>query len=228
MLSMKNNREIGDALGGADLGPEPSAKRALIIEHASRLFMKKGYSVTSLEQVAKSAGVSKMTIYRHFNDKKDLFVETINRNCARIYDLSGYPPALTRLEADTGLRKFGTTFIKVVTSPEVFHLYRMLVGEMNRFPELGAKFYDAGPARSLPVVQQILSGLLDHNEAEKRANGFLHIVLGDAYQSYMLGRRSRREAMPVFKQQLDTAVNLVLCGVLAVQSTNRRSDAERS
>lgn len=57
-------------------------KRDQIIESASKLFIEHGYPNTSMDKVAKEAGVSKQTVYSHFKDKETLFVETVGARCA--------------------------------------------------------------------------------------------------------------------------------------------------
>src|SRR5438552_17996362 len=47
-------------------------RRQLIIEAASRLFATRGYTNTSIEDVAAQAGVTKPIVYRHFGPKKKL------------------------------------------------------------------------------------------------------------------------------------------------------------
>ncbi len=47
-------------------------KRKCILEAAIRLFTKKGYSQTSIEELAREAGVGKGTVYSYFQTKKDI------------------------------------------------------------------------------------------------------------------------------------------------------------
>ena len=48
-----------------------------LIETASKLFMEYGYKNITLDEIAKEAGISKMTIYKHFNSKEELFLEVL-------------------------------------------------------------------------------------------------------------------------------------------------------
>lgn len=47
-------------------------KRKCILEAALNLFSKKGYEHTSIEELAKEAGIGKGTVYSYFNTKKDI------------------------------------------------------------------------------------------------------------------------------------------------------------
>lgn len=48
-----------------------------LMEKAEELFWKYGYNGVSVDQIAKEAGISKMTIYKHFPSKEDLFIEVL-------------------------------------------------------------------------------------------------------------------------------------------------------
>jgi AcrR family transcriptional regulator len=48
--------------------------KAKILRVAEKLFAEKGYNGTSIDRIAKTAGVNKGLIYYHFKDKKDIFV----------------------------------------------------------------------------------------------------------------------------------------------------------
>src|SRR5436190_17730540 len=56
-------------------------KHAAILEVATKIFIHQGYSATSMELIAKEAGVSKITIYKHFKNKADLFSHIMENYC---------------------------------------------------------------------------------------------------------------------------------------------------
>ena len=53
--------------------------RNRILDAAERVFGRSGVSRTSLEDVARAAGVTRGAIYWHFKDKSDLFTAMVNR-----------------------------------------------------------------------------------------------------------------------------------------------------
>lgn len=57
-----------------------------LMEKAEELFFKYGYNGVSVDQIAKEAGISKMTVYKHFHNKEDLFVEVIGDNIRKQMD----------------------------------------------------------------------------------------------------------------------------------------------
>lgn len=187
-----------------------AAKRASILDAALAVFLKEGFSGASMERVAQTGGVSKMTIYRHFKDKEALFLATINRHCDQIYNIEEHPPAATRETARVALSQFGETFIRTVIAPDVLSLFRMLIAEAPRFPEVGQHFYDVGPARSIAVIERILTGIMPPAIAKARAPAFMHLLMSDTYQRVSLCKIDRDEARADFDRQIALATDLIL------------------
>ncbi len=81
------------------LWPEPDgkqrAKRARILESATGLFVRFGYRKTSIDEVARAAGVAKGTVYLYYQNKAELVLHAI------ALEKSGYMDRLEPLlEAD--------------------------------------------------------------------------------------------------------------------------------
>lgn len=53
--------------------------REQLIETAKQLFLRDGYSVTSLERVADEAGYSKGAVYSNFRNKDELCLAVLDR-----------------------------------------------------------------------------------------------------------------------------------------------------
>lgn len=62
--------------------------REAILDAAQRVFLERGVSRTSLEQIAKDAGVTRGAIYWHFKDKSDLFSAMLDRVRLPLSDLA--------------------------------------------------------------------------------------------------------------------------------------------
>ena len=56
--------------------PQADRKRELLA-HAKQLFLTLGYHATTTEKITQAAGVSEPVLYRHFDDKKALFLEVL-------------------------------------------------------------------------------------------------------------------------------------------------------
>jgi AcrR family transcriptional regulator len=57
-------------------------RRAQIIDQASHLFAEKGYEGTTMRVIARACGITEAAIYRHFDNKSDLYGEVIRTKVA--------------------------------------------------------------------------------------------------------------------------------------------------
>src|SRR5258705_7717365 len=129
-------------------------KAGKILEAARRVFMTDGYGAASMDAIAKAAGVSKATVYAHFSGKDQLFAAIIAQQC-RVHSAI---PTLDdeRAAPEETLRALGRKFADLVLSPEVLDLYRIVVSETARFPELGRTLYETGPKRGIGRLAEYL------------------------------------------------------------------------
>ena len=56
-------------------------KRAAIVAAARQVFLENGYAQASMDRIAESAAVSVKTIYRHFENKDELFSAVMQPAC---------------------------------------------------------------------------------------------------------------------------------------------------
>ncbi|MFA5676706.1 MAG: helix-turn-helix domain-containing protein, partial [Christensenellales bacterium] len=63
--------------------------REKIMAAARSLFEQKGFAAATTKQISKSAGVSEITLFRHFNTKRELFEQTV-KSCLHTYDIELY------------------------------------------------------------------------------------------------------------------------------------------
>ena len=114
-----------------------------------------------MDAVARTARVSKATVYAHFRSKSDLFAAIVAQVAGR---LTGEIHSVmeARLPLRQALMRIGTEFLEVLVDPERVRIFRMMVAETDRFPELGRVFYRAGPL----VMQDCLASFLAEAAAE--------------------------------------------------------------
>ena len=130
-------QQIDQATG---LGSKPlNGKQEQILQGAMQVFLSHGYAGTSMDRVASASNVSKQTIYSYFQDKEGLFTALIERiTIHRLQqelgsdELQGEPEIL--------LRQLAIAFLDKVGDEEYLNLFRVVIGESVRFPEL-AKLY---------------------------------------------------------------------------------------
>ena len=118
-------------------------KTAAILQGAMEEFLKNGYAATSMDKVAKSAGVSKATVYSHFGDKESLFNAVMQDLVKDKFQQMMGLEAPQSLEQDPQvvLSTMATKMLANARSDRSFiDFMRIIIGESGRFPEL-AKAY---------------------------------------------------------------------------------------
>lgn len=137
-----------------------------VLDGAREVFMKHGFEGASVDDIAKTAGVSKATLYSYFPDKRLLFAEVAKCECMRQAD-SAMELLGENLAPRIVLKEAGQRIIDFSLTDFGQSMYRMCVAESSRFPELGERFYTSGPK----LVQERLSDYL----TEAMAEGLLQI-----------------------------------------------------
>ena len=115
-----------------------------VLQGARSVFMADGFEGASVDEIARVAAVSKATLYSYFPDKRLLFMEVANAECARQsaeaidnIDMAAPPRAV--------LGQAGRHFLRFLTSTFGQQIFRICVAESDRFPEIGQSFYKTGP-----------------------------------------------------------------------------------
>jgi TetR/AcrR family transcriptional repressor of mexJK operon len=132
-----------------------------ILDVATAMFLTGGYGATSIETIARRARISKRTFYHRFPDKAALFGAVVRKIVERLR-----PPndaaLFTGGTLDEILLGLARVIMNAALKPEALGLYRVIVAEAGRFPELAATVAGQG-ARQEGIVR--IAALLQH-EAE--------------------------------------------------------------
>lgn len=126
--------------------PLDAAKRASIVDTAAHHFFHHGFAATAIEQVAADAGVSKVTIYNQFGDKRALFAAAVECECAKIrghFSLDAMPQGTVRER----LTAIGEAIFAFLFRPEMIQFERRIAAETEADPAVGLAFLEAGPWR---------------------------------------------------------------------------------
>ena len=175
-------------------GPRYPAKRAAIARAALDLFVRDGYERTSVDNIAKEAGVSKRTVYSHYADKEQLFLSVTEQTLQSIMEvindiaereLSG-PGEIT----DRLARFIRETAHFTMRLPERAALIRVILTEAPRFPELLALWQ--GRRRLTPFLERALAesgpdGPLDINDPREAAGHLAALTFGQINNRTLFG-----------------------------------------
>jgi TetR/AcrR family transcriptional repressor of mexJK operon len=171
-------------------GARGDAKREAILRGAKTVFLKDGFAGSSMDDVAAQAGVSKMTVYRHFGSKEELFAGLITDLCARIVDVD--LEEMLQTEPREALRAYARKMIAIVFAPETVELHRIVVAEGYRFAKLGQMFYATGPERLIDVLANYFARnrrdpRFKLRDPRRSAEEFLELLRGYAHLRMLLG-----------------------------------------
>jgi len=178
----------------------PSQKREAILEGAIQVFLNAGYAGTSMDKVAATAGVSKQTIYSHFQDKEGLFTALMERMTIRRFQIALGSDSLQG-EPKVLLRQFADAFLNKIVDQQYVALLRLMIAESERFPEL-AKLY------SRTVIQkgrQLMSDYFHHHPelGFRDPEAVAHIFIGSLV-SYVIAQEIfyGKETTPLSRDRL--------------------------
>lgn len=145
-----------DQMPDGTIEPKKGRKFDQVLEGARQIFLTNGFEGASVDDIAKAAKVSKATLYSYFPDKRFLFMEVAKSECQRQADLAIATIDMDAPVADV-LHHIARQIVEFVTSPFSKRIFRICVGESDRFPELGRQFYESGPC----LVKERLKAYLE-------------------------------------------------------------------
>lgn len=202
-------------------------KRAAIVDAAREAFLRDGYGGASMERIAKDAGVSIMTLYRHAEGKDDLFSAVIAQACH---------PADQAEQAriDESLQKplseilvfIGVMFQERIASPATTSLFRAVMVETPRFPHLADIAYRGligahADALDAFLGQRDEAAALDPRQREKLSTAFLDRLVGLDSFRILLGLEGATDV-----ERLDRA-KLAAAELITALAASERVDSRR-
>jgi len=168
-------------------------KHKAILDAATEIFLKSGYLGTNMDEIAARAAVSKQTVYKHFATKEALFVEIVssmtNATGDAVHD--GLPDLGRDEELADYLRDYALRQLSIVVTPRIMQLRRLVIGEVERFPELARVLYERGPGRALGLLADLFErlagrGLLTVDDPMLAAQHFNWLVMSQPLNQAML------------------------------------------
>lgn len=137
--------------------PANEALGQTIVEAATELFVELGFKATTMDKVAQRAKISKLSIYRHFENKEALFSAAIAAHChqfspqALIEGIDGSP--------EDQLIMVGSSLLRTLLSPDVRSVEAMIMADKTNQKSLSKLHYEAGPAFVIAQIEALLRQL---------------------------------------------------------------------
>lgn len=154
-------------------------KRAAAMDAAIKLFLENGYDHTTLEQVAKAAGISSATVYKHFPTKAALFGGIMSRLWENEPEDVPHMPGPGNPRE--GLLAIGRDYAELLSRDQTVALFRVVTAEAPRFPELGQELYERGKKPYLDrlgvyLEQEVTAGTLQIDDLPLAKRQFLGMI----------------------------------------------------
>src|SRR5260370_25064462 len=121
---------------------EETSKRRQILDGARKVFLDLGFDGASMGEIARSAGVSKGTLYVYFADKDRLFEAIVEEEMSDQQKVAfNFDP---ERDVETTLREFGQAYIQLLCRPGGGSAIRTVTPIAERMPEVGRGCYEPG------------------------------------------------------------------------------------
>jgi AcrR family transcriptional regulator len=165
--------------------------RQVIYEAARHEFSDNGYAATSIESVARRAGVSTKTLYRLIPNKAALFEGMVSDRIDRFLselDLQ----AIDNSEFEEALFAALMACADLALDKEVVALQSMVLQEAGKFSDLAGAFYRNGIQRAVSALADWLMtrqnrGLIKLDDAEEAAGMLLGMVADAPRRAALFG-----------------------------------------
>jgi AcrR family transcriptional regulator len=142
----------------------PEERPQQILAAAFEEFGEHGLAGARLDDIARRAGVAKGTIYLYFPNKEALFKEMIRHTVvARLEEAELELDALSGTAAEQ-VREYMRRWWAYLETPEFQTVYRLLHGELHRFPDLTQFYADEVIVRSHRLVSVLIARGVDGGE----------------------------------------------------------------
>ena len=186
-------------------------KREVILEAARPIFLREGWAGASLERVAAESGISKMTVYRHFRSKEQLFEALLAAMCRHVRTVAEQAPLESaERPLDERLRAEALAFTAALTQPQALAIYRLIVADGWRHPALARMFEQSSLAvLRARVVSMLVASGRSEQELARHASGFVNLALGDAYLEAAIGL-DVPDISDRFAEQIEVAIRFAL------------------
>jgi AcrR family transcriptional regulator len=158
------------------IGDEDSSKRRQILDGAKKVFMDLGFDGASMGEIARSAGVSKGTLYVYFADKNRLFEAIVEEEMLEQQKVAfNFEP---ERDVATTLKEFGQAYIELLCRPAGGSAIRTVMAIAERMPDVGRRYYEQVLEKTIGrfasyLEPHVTAGELAVDDCELAASQFL-------------------------------------------------------
>jgi AcrR family transcriptional regulator len=189
--------------------------RQIIFEAARHAFAEKGFAASSVEDIARRAGVSTKTVYRLVPNKAAVFEGMIIDRIDRFVSAVNFS-ACDNHNIELALRSALRVCADLVLDPEVIALQRMLLADNDKFPDIAETFYRKAMRRTVGALAawlelQASRGLIETRDFDEAAGMLLGMMVFEPQRAVWFGHQALPDRKAI-EARIDTCVKLFLSG----------------
>jgi AcrR family transcriptional regulator len=194
-------------------------RRAAFLKAAREVFLEYGYEAANMAEIVKRAGGSLSTLYAQFGGKRGLFEAMIDSRVERLteqmqIELAAHAPL------KDGLRRIGERFMLKLCEPESLDVFRLMVGQARKFPEVADSFARQGPERirmalSAYLRDRVEAGEIQITNFDLAASVFFDLVRARIHFRALLDVGYQPTPAEI-GETVERAVNVFLGGIEAI------------
>ena len=137
--------------------PANEALGQTIVHAACELFEELGFHAATLDKVAQRAKISKLSIYKHFENKEALFGAAFAARCQQLVPQKLFEGI--NGSAEDQLMAAGSSLLRTLLRPEVRNVEAMVMADTPNQKSLSKVHYEAGPAHIIAQIEGLLRQL---------------------------------------------------------------------
>ncbi|WP_244659316.1 TetR/AcrR family transcriptional regulator [Bradyrhizobium guangdongense] len=206
------------------------AKPRQILDAARELFLESGFDTTSMDAIARQAGVSKATLYVHFDDKDDLLLALVIDECHRFGPKTLWQDNGEPIDLRKGLRTIARTFLEGFLDQRGLAMHRLIMSCASRYPRVADVFMKAGPERCDAEVGAFLRAaqaqqLVKIPDIKLAATQFLSLIQGKEILKWALSMSAPSEAQ--HRALIEGGINVFLAAYERNPAAARQPEKQR-
>jgi TetR/AcrR family transcriptional repressor of mexJK operon len=204
-----------------------AARREAFLAAAREVFQEKGFAAATLDDVIARSGGSRATLYEQFGGKQGLFEAMVSDRCSTVFEALA-PAQIATQPPEEVLEEVGIRFLTAITSPKGLSLYRLIIAEAPRMPEIAQRYWTLGPARTRAMLaeyfdRQVVRGVLRLPDTLAAAGYFIDMLPGSVRLQCVLGLRD-----PPAPEEIRQTVRAAVAHFLHGCTTNPVCEAARA
>ena len=158
-----------------------AAKRDAIRRAALEVFLRRGYTNASVDEIVTESGVSRQTVYNNFGGKEALFLAVVDDVLDRfLAAMTAVVDEVALGDSDDlagDLARLGKGWVGLALQPEMAGLRRLIVGEAAAFPNLAAEWRERGPSRAQAMLRREFERLAERGRIDLGQDPALTVML---------------------------------------------------